>query len=199
VLSAFEDSGRCRRGYFVEGLGAAQFGAPGSVDRLRTFSRELGGEGDPQAARATVVLAATDPANPYGAALPWPDRSGEPAGSDGTAQDGAAIGTAGGSGAGSGAGHRPGRKAGALVILVDGSLAVYLERGGKTLPTFTDDHDDLAAAMTALAGAVRRGAMGRLTVERADGEPILGSTEPLREALAQAGFVATPRGLRIRG
>ncbi len=199
VLSAFEDSGRCRRGYFVEGLGAAQFGAPGSVDRLRTFSRELGGEGDPQAARATVVLAATDPANPYGAALPWPDRSGEAAGPDGTAPDGAAIGTAGGSGAGSGAGHRPGRKAGALVILVDGSLAVYLERGGKTLLTFTDDHDDLAAAMTALAGAVRRGAMGRLTVERADGEPILGSTEPLREALAQAGFVATPRGLRIRG
>ena len=80
VLSAFEDSGRCRRGYFVEGLGAAQFGVPGSVDRLRTYSRELGSEGDPQAARATVVLAATDPANPYGAALPWPDRSSEAVG-----------------------------------------------------------------------------------------------------------------------
>ncbi len=85
------------------------------------------------------------------------------------------------------------------MILVDGSLGVYLERGGKTLLTFTDDPGELAAAMTALAGAVRRGAMGRLTVERADGEPILGSTEPLREALSQAGFVATPRGLRIRG
>ncbi len=85
VLSAFEDSGRCRRGYFVEGLGAAQFGVPGSVDRLRTFSRELGGEGDPQAARATVVLAATDPANPYGAALPWPDRPTEAAAPTGTA------------------------------------------------------------------------------------------------------------------
>ncbi len=185
VLSAFEDSGRCRRGYFVEGLGAAQFGIPGSVDRLRTYSRELGSEGDPQAARATVVLAATDPANPYGAALPWPDRS-----SEASPEDGATA---------TGTGHRPGRKAGALVILVDGSLGVYLERGGKTLLTFTDDPAELAAAMTALAGAVRRGAMGRLTVERADGEPILGSTEPLREALAQAGFVATPRGLRIRG
>ena len=157
------------------------------MDRLRTYSRELGSEGDPQAARATVVLAATDPANPYGAALPWPDRSSEAA--RGPARPARRSGT----------GHRPGRKAGALVILVDGSLAVYLERGGKTLLTFTDDPDDLAAAMTALAGAVRRGAMGRLTVERADGEPILGSTEPLREALAQAGFVATPRGLRIRG
>ena len=169
VLSAFEDSGRCRRGYFVEGLGAAQFGAPGAVDRLRTYSRELGSEGDPQAARATVVLAATDPANPYGAALPWPDRS-----SEASPEDGATA---------TGTGHRPGRKAGALVILVDGSLGVYVERGGKTLLTFTDDPDELAAAMTALAGAVRRGAMGRLTVERADGEAILGSTEPLREAL----------------
>src|SRR4029079_16624418 len=98
VLSAFEDSGRCRRGYFVEGLGAAQFGTASAVDRLRTFAEGRGGsdEATPEA----VPLAATDPANPFGAALPWPDREAS-------------------------GGHRPGRKAGALVVLVDGFLTLY--------------------------------------------------------------------------
>jgi ATP-dependent Lhr-like helicase len=189
VLSAFEDSGRCRRGYFVAGLGAAQFGAPGAVDRLRSFSRDLSADslgqpgpggselGEPGQA---LALAATDPANPYGAALPWPDRLADP-----TAETSAA-------------GHRPGRKAGALVVLVDGSLAVYVERGGKTLLTFTEDVDVLTSAATELVAAVRRGALGRLTVERADGEHILGRQDPLREALQTAGFVVTPRGLRLR-
>ena len=90
VLSAFEDTGRCRRGYFVDGLGAAQFGTAGAIDRLRTFS-----ETDPHDKPTAICLAATDPANPYGAALAWPD---------------------------SGGGHRPGRKAGALVVMVDGEL-----------------------------------------------------------------------------
>ncbi len=178
VLSAFEDSGRCRRGYFVASLGAAQFGVPGAVDRLRSFSREVGTQDDDKL--DAVALAATDPANPYGAALPWPDRvaSDEP-----------------------GAGHRPGRKAGALVVLVDGALAVYVERGGKTLLTFTEEADSLTPAMTALATAVRRGALGRLTVERADGASILGTGDrpsAMRHALESAGFVATPRGLRLR-
>ena len=212
VLSAFEDSGRCRRGYFVAGLGAAQFGAPGAVDRLRSHSRDLAaappepadpfatdpfssapgpaagsttGEEEPRA----VALAATDPANPYGAALPWPER---PAGAD-PAADGVDGAT----------GHRPGRKAGALVVLVDGALALYVERGGRTLLTFTDDLDELTAAASELTAAVRRGALGRLTVERADGETILrrveGRADPLREALEAAGFVVTPRGLRLRG
>ncbi|HSE54696.1 MAG TPA: crosslink repair DNA glycosylase YcaQ family protein, partial [Nocardioidaceae bacterium] len=188
VLSAFEDSGRCRRGYFVASLGAAQFGVPGAVDRLRSFSREQGAEpgGKPDA----VALAATDPANPYGAALPWPDRvvAGPADGVDG---DGGAA----------RASHRPGRKAGALVVLVDGELTVYVERGGRTLLTFSDDADVLAPATQALAGAVRQGALGRLTVERADGEHILGLGERssgLRHALEAAGFVATPRGLRLR-
>ena len=70
VLSAFEDTGRCRRGYFIEGLGAAQFGSAGAIDRLRTFSEPDSGSG---AKPAVVALAATDPANVYGAALPWPD------------------------------------------------------------------------------------------------------------------------------
>ncbi len=186
VLSAFEDSGRCRRGYFVASLGAAQFGGPGAVDRLRSFSREVGDA--PRDKTVAVALAATDPANPYGAALPWPERvASEDTGSD--------VG-------GLAKGHRPGRKAGALVVLVDGELGVYVERGGRTLLTFTDDVDALSPALNALATAVRQGALGRLTVERADGETILGTGErssALRRALEDAGFVATPRGLRLRG
>jgi ATP-dependent Lhr-like helicase len=183
VLSAFEESGRCRRGYFVSGLGAAQFGAPGAVDRLRSFSREVNGSDEDQgdaAKRRAVALAATDPANPYGAALPWPDRHPRPEDADGAS------------------GHRPGRKAGALVVLVDGALVVYVERGGRTLLTFSDEAESLQAAASELAAAVRRGALGRLTVERADGADILGRRDPLRDALQAAGFVVTPRGLRLR-
>ncbi|WP_211349234.1 ATP-dependent helicase [Nocardioides litoris] len=167
VLSAFEDSGRCRRGYFVDGLGAAQFGTAGSIDRLRTFSEVPPGE-KPTA----LALAATDPANPFGAALPWPD---------------------------SGGGHRPGRKAGSIVVLVDGALALYVERGGRTLLTWSEDPDVLTPAAEALAETVRRGALGRLTVEKADGAALLGGGDtPLRDALSSAGFVTTPQGLRLR-
>ncbi|MGZ6827370.1 MAG: Lhr family ATP-dependent helicase, partial [Mycobacteriales bacterium] len=175
VLSTFEDAGRCRRGYFVSGLGAAQFGTAGAVDRLRTFSEAPGAAGDSKP--SAVALAATDPANPYGAALPWPAATGS------TAER---------------TGHRPGRKAGALVVLVDGVLTLYVERGGKTLLTWTDDPDLLAPAAASLADAAARGSLGRLTVEKADGEPLLGSGSPLRDALQAAGFVTTPRGLRLR-
>jgi ATP-dependent helicase Lhr and Lhr-like helicase len=168
VLSAFEDSGRCRRGYFVESLGAAQFGTAGAVDRLRTFTEV----GDDKA--EAVTLAATDPANPFGAALPWPEREAP-------------------------GGHRPGRKAGALVVLVDGALTLYVERGGRTLLTWSEDAARLQAAALSLSEAGRRGALGRMTVEKADGEQILGGgSTPLREALDAAGFVSTPRGLRLR-
>jgi ATP-dependent Lhr-like helicase len=167
VLATFEETGRCRRGYFVDGLGAAQFGTAGAVDRLRTFQRTT-----PPDKPEAVTLAATDPANPYGAALPWPPQE---------------------------AGHRPGRKAGALVVLVEGELALYVERGGRTLLTFGDDEDVTAAAIDALGTAVRRGALGRLTVEKADGASILGAdSEPIRHALESAGFVATSKGLRLR-
>src|SRR5581483_5058816 len=96
-----------------------------------------------------VVVAAADPANPYGAALPWPDHPGT---------------------------HRPGRKAGALVVLVDGALCLYVERGGKSLLSFTDDSASIQPAADALALAVRDGLLGRLAVERADGEAVLSST-----------------------
>ncbi|HEY0903441.1 MAG TPA: ATP-dependent helicase [Marmoricola sp.] len=168
VLSTFEESGRSRRGYFVDGLGAAQFGTAGAVDRLRSHVRTT-----PPDKPEAVALAATDPANPYGAALPWPPQD---------------------------AGHRPGRKAGALVVLVEGELALYVERGGRTLLTFSEDDDTVAAAIDALGTAARRGALGRLTVEKADGANILGhDSEPIRRALEAAGFVATSKGLRLRG
>ncbi|MBI4260297.1 MAG: DEAD/DEAH box helicase [Actinobacteria bacterium] len=166
VLRALEDAGRCRRGYFVEGLGAAQFALPGAVDRLREPAR-------PGADPETVVLGASDPANPYGSALPWPDREQE------------------------GAGHRPGRKAGAVVALVDGRLVLYVEKGGRSLLTYSEDADDLRRAVDALSLSVREGILGRLDVERADGDAVFDS--PLAAALTEAGFVPSPRGLRLRG
>ncbi|MBB6344597.1 Lhr family helicase [Nonomuraea muscovyensis] len=244
VLRAYEESGRCRRGYFVEGLGGAQFALPGAVDRMRAMApgiapgarggagapegpaggdglpslpgdvggrgegdhlvggrgegpgagrgvgdrgvggrgghgvgdRGIGGRGDgglgagAGGTRRAVVLAAADPANPYGAALSWPAHPGDVS-------------------------HKPGRKAGALVVLVDGFLVLYVERGGKTLLSFTDD-ERLQPAVDALALAVRDGALGKLTVERADGASIVES--PLAAALEEAGFHPTPRGLRLR-
>ncbi|MET8046619.1 ATP-dependent helicase [Streptosporangium sp. NPDC005286] len=186
VLRAFEESGRCRRGYFVEGLGGAQFALPGAVDRMRAMSVSLTAppsaapvpdpwssrkpEGAGESGRRAVVLAATDPANPYGAALPWPAHPGEVS-------------------------HKPGRKAGSLVVLVDGHLILYVERGGKTLLSFSGD-DRLRPAVDALVLAVRDGALGKLTVERADGTAI--NDSPLAAALESAGFHPTPRGLRLR-
>jgi ATP-dependent Lhr-like helicase len=168
VLSGFEEIGRARRGYFVEGLGAAQFATGATVDRLRAFTRDDASNEPP----AAVTLAATDPANPYGAALPWPAADAvEPRG------------------------HRPGRKAGALVVLVDGELALYVERGGKTVLTFRDDEPALAAAAASLGAIVRTG-LGKLRIEQVDGASITGS--PLGAALSDAGFSATPRGLSMR-
>jgi ATP-dependent helicase Lhr and Lhr-like helicase len=171
VLKAAEESGRARRGYFVDGLGAAQFALPGAVDRLRAEARPA----DTRDPSPALVLAATDPANPYGAALPWPVA---PPSDDGRR------------------GHQAARKAGALVVLVDGDCVIYVERGGRTLLSFSDDAAVLQPAADALALAVRDGALGRLQVERADGAPIVSS--PLGDALEAAGFRPTPRGLRLR-
>ncbi|MEU6550877.1 ATP-dependent helicase [Streptomyces sp. NPDC046915] len=270
ILSAFEETGQARRGYVVEGLGAAQFAMDGAVDRLRAVSnaRERGeglpgpgsggagpqsfgtpgnppdpdpfGQGDgehgiadfadfdwpadhragpgdyvsPRDAAAdlsspgfggprggpvspygsgygaprtrtpsapdsrAVVLAAADPANAYGAALSWPEPP-------------------------DGAGHKPGRKAGSLVVLVDGELTLYMERGGKTLLAWpgapdreaTDD-PRLRSAADALAAAARAGTLGTVTVERVNGASAL--TSPVGALLEGAGFIATPRGLRLR-
>ncbi|MFD5467549.1 ATP-dependent helicase [Kitasatospora sp. NPDC127059] len=191
VLAAMEERGRARRGYFVEGLGGAQFAMEGAADRLRSVNGRLERTRATEwpAAPATeppqlLVLAAADPANAYGAALPWP----EPPTTAG-AEDGAP-------GAKESKAHRPGRKAGALVVLVDGELALYVERGGKSLLAWPEEDATLALAAGALAGAVRAGALGSVTVERANGEPALGSE--LGRALEEAGFHAMPRGLRLR-
>ena len=135
-----------------------------------------------------MVLAATDPANVYGAALPWPERPGG---------DGEAVDLGEGTGSGRRTGHRAGRKAGALVVLVDGDLVLYVERGGKTLLSWTEDEQVLKEAATALSGAVAAGALGRMVVQKADGASVHEST-PLSNALQAAGFAATPRGLRLR-
>jgi ATP-dependent helicase Lhr and Lhr-like helicase len=168
VLRAMEDSGRARRGYVVEGLGAAQFAVPGAIDRMRALSRP---DGTSAGERSSVVLAAADPAQPYGAALAWPDTVGDSK-------------------------HRPGRKAGALVVLVDGAPVLYVERGGRSLLSFGTDRDELVSAAHALAGAVHEGWLGSLAVERADGVGSLGSD--LAEVLTEAGFRVTPKGLRLR-
>ncbi|MEU7183955.1 hypothetical protein, partial [Streptomyces celluloflavus] len=130
--------------------------------------------------RRAVVLAAADPANAYGAALPWPD---PPAGST----------------------HKPGRKAGSVVVLTDGELALYMERGGKTLLLWplTDDPAGhpadarLHSAVAALTDAARAGALGTITTERINGAAAL--TSPFAPVLEAAGFHPTPRGLRLRG
>ncbi|UVE96108.1 ATP-dependent helicase [Dietzia sp. B32] len=186
VLAQMEDSGRCRRGYFVDGLGAAQFAAGNTIDRLRTFDDTAdeahwpSGADDP----TVRVLAATDPANPYGAALPWPAAS--PSG------DGAT----GGEGTGNGSGHRPGRKAGALVVLVDGVCVLFVERGGRTVLVLDDRDGAVPLAATALAETVKAGAVGPLTVTTLGGEPV--HTSPHASAFEAAGFGITPKGLRIR-
>ncbi|MCO7219293.1 ATP-dependent helicase [Klenkia sp. PcliD-1-E] len=188
ILRAYEENGRARRGYFVETLGAAQFGTPGSIDRLRSFASP------DRTPTPAVILAATDPANVYGAALPWPERPGaEPA------EDAVDLGEDDGPSKKRGAtGHRAGRKAGALVVLVDGELVLYVERGGKTLLSWTEDEVALKEAATALSNAAAAGALGRMTVQKADGASVHEST-PLSAALQAAGFSATPRGLRLRG
>src|SRR6478672_1248940 len=154
-LGNLELLGTARRGYFVEGLGGAQFALPGAVERLRSLPE---GEG------SHLLLAATDPANPFGASLPWPKREG---------------------------GRRPARAPGAHVLLRAGEPIVYVERGGRGLLRLADlDGEELAAAMRALAGEVAAGRLPKLAVEKVDGEPVVGSGH--EEALLEAGFSRGP-------
>lgn len=174
VLSAMEEKGAARRGYFVSGLGAAQFAAvpvgqaraltpSGAVDRLRSAACD-----------GTLLLSACDPANPYGSGLAWPTRA--------DAADGPAT------------RHRPGRRAGAAVILVDGELCWFVERGGRTVLTYAADPARHRAAAQTLATTIARGGLPAMTVTQVDGRPV-GATD-VGEALAEAGFRVTPKGLR---
>jgi ATP-dependent Lhr-like helicase len=151
VLKALEERGQVRRGYFVAGLGAAQCAVPGAVDRLR---RERDGEDEP----APVVLAATDPAQPFGAAIPWPESEG-----------------------------RPARAAGALVVLGGGTALAYLERGAHKVlrfPAASDDHRWVAA----LGDLVDTGRFRSLEIRAIDGEDVHGATADVLDALRAAGF-----------
>ena len=162
-LRALETLGLCRRGYFVEGLGGAQFALGGAVERLRELRPRDGEEAEP------LVLAAADPAQPYGAALPWPKR----------------------------AGARAARVAGAYVILLGGEPALYVERGGRSLVPLREPEEEwLRAALAALVAHVKGGGAKRLAVERFDGQPVTDS-EAL-SLLIDAGFVIGPRRAVLR-
>jgi ATP-dependent Lhr-like helicase len=162
-LAQLETLGIARRGYFVEGLGGAQFALPGAVERLRA-QREHG-EGE------TLVLAASDPAQPYGAALPWPRLHDDPS-------------------------RRLARAAGAYVVLVDAEPVLYLERGGRALRVLVDSGDDrLDAAFGALAAHVRAGRMKRIALEKVDGAAAVGSQ--WEDRLVEVGFSIGPRRLSL--
>lgn len=160
-LKGLETVGACRRGYFVEGLGGAQFALPGAVERLREL-REVDDD-------EPLVLAAADPAQPYGGVLPWPKR----------------------------AAARAARVAGAQVVLLGGEAALYVERGGRSLlPLREPDADWLRPTLAALVAWVRSGRGRRLSVERFDGMPVVDSDAlPL---LVEAGFLAGPRRAVLR-
>jgi ATP-dependent Lhr-like helicase len=170
TLGQLETLGVCRRGYFVEGLGGAQFALPGAVERLR--SQRADEETPP------IVLAATDPAQPYGAALPWPKRD----------EKDAPTGPA--------ASRRPQRVAGAYVVLAGAEPVVYVERGGKGIAVLVDD-DDLRVrpALESLARFVTSGRGRKLSLERVDGEPVVGSRWEAQ--LIELGFRAGPRKLTL--
>ena len=162
-LTNLETLGTARRGYFVEGLGGAQFALAGAVERLRGLRSD-----EPEGA---LVLAATDPANPYGASLPWPRRDEDQR-------------------------RRPARVAGAYVVLLDAEPALYVERGGKGLVPLREPAESwLRDALEALADHVRRGRLKRLALERFDGEPIVGSL--VEELLIELGFRQGPRKLTL--
>ncbi|CAN5240845.1 ATP-dependent helicase [soil metagenome] len=172
VLREMEERGRVRRGYFVEGLGGAQFALPAALDRLRSERADAGGA-DGAGLPEAVLLAAADPANPYGAALPWPRLSDDD--------------------------RRPlPRVAGAYVVLVAGEPVLYLERGGRSLQTLPSFSATASAesAVAALATLVADGRIRSLQIERVDGLPVAES--PARELLAAAGFRPGYRGWLLR-
>ena len=183
TFAKLETLGVCRRGYFVEGMGGAQFALPGAVERLRAARGPSATASADR--RRTLVLAAADPAQAYGAALPWPKREGQE--------------------------RRPARVAGAYVVLVDDAPALYVERGGRSLLTLTDDaasstrgaaaagdadaREVVFDALGALADAVRAGRVPKLALERIDGASAIAS--PLAEMLLELGFAAGPRRLTL--
>ena len=163
-LANLETLGTARRGYFVEGLGGAQFALPAAIERLRTMRTD-----EPA---GPLVLAVTDPANPYGATLPWPKREDDESG------------------------RRPSRVPGAYLVTLDAEPVLYAERGGKALVALRErDEAWLRPALEALADGVRGGRIPRLGLERFDGEPVVGSE--VGALLIELGFRQGPRRLTL--
>jgi len=162
ILAAFEQAGRCQRVYAIEGLGAAQFGTGAAIDRLRAV--RPGGR-----QQRTTVLGAVDPANAYGAALPWPDPP------DGVT-------------------HRAGRKPGAWVVLVGGELRGYLEKGGATLLLWGDEGDERQALEGLVAARLREPRIRLTSVNGSLPSPL----DTRGQAMQAAGFLHTPSGWRLR-
>jgi ATP-dependent Lhr-like helicase len=193
VLRRLEETGRIRRGYFVAGLGAAQFAPPGAVDLLRD-ARDDRGE------IVTSVLSATDPANPYGVLIPWPLRLDEAGESPASSRSAQAPERSGQAAARSGQGSRT---AGARVVLVNGRLAAWIGRGDRQLiVSLPDDEPErsrvgraLARELVAIAHRAPEGRRGWL-IEEINGQPA--AQEPSASYLLAAGFAATAMGLQLR-
>ncbi|MEA5121200.1 MAG: DEAD/DEAH box helicase [Propionibacterium sp.] len=169
VLTALEERGTIRRGYFVEGLGGAQFALPGAVERLRGLqaAHDAPGRTGPS---PVILLASCDPGNPYGAALAWPELEG----------------------------HRPNRAAGSMVLLAGGELIAYLERGAHSLLVARQPGDPaLSEAFAQLADTIDAGRVDEITIERINGDPAL-EARRYRDDLVQAGFAMVPQGFRKR-
>ncbi len=166
VLKVLEERGQVRRGYFVSGLGAAQFALPGAVDRLRQV-RSAADDGPDAPLPPTITLTATDPAQPYGATLPWPESPG-----------------------------RPARIGAAVVVLRDGTPLAWFDRRAHHLVTFAATTDDAGWAH-ALAGQVRAGRLRKVELRKVDGESLAASPHraELTAAAQEAGFVDSYRGL----
>jgi ATP-dependent helicase Lhr and Lhr-like helicase len=213
TFSNLETLGICRRGYFIEGMGGAQFALPGAVERLRAAGPSAprtpgsGAATTGSSPTGTLVIAAADPAQPWGAALPWPKREGQE--------------------------RRPARVAGAYVVLVEDEPRLYVERGGRGLVTLGEAdaavadrgegagagrssigglppttgssptgaaagglaEEPLRIALQALADAVRAGRVPKLALERIDGQPAIGSS--LAQLLVELGFHPGPRRLTL--
>ena len=190
VLSVLEENGTCRRGYFVDGLGASQFAPVEAVDRLRDGEREADaaqaaaiqytGEATsgPSADASTVALAATDPANPYGAALPWPELTIPP-------PEGKTV--------------RPARRAGALVLLTGGHVAAVVDKGAKHLLWWAGEPATAEIAAQLVRAIAEDARLPQLRIERINGHPI--DAAPVRAigaALVDAGCYRSPRSIRLR-
>jgi ATP-dependent Lhr-like helicase len=203
VLKGMEEHGRLRRGYFVAGLGATQFALPGALDLLRSLK-------DAPESPEVAVMAATDPANPYGATLKWPAfapygasaRQAHPTANAASARQArqAANGVEPGQQDAAAAGRGPTRSVGASVVLVDGALAGYLARGDRTLITWLPEAEPQRGHVArALAGVLiaraREGEPPRgMLLEEIDGSPA--TAHPLAPTFVAAGFAAGALGLQ---